>query len=227
MYAYGSVWLFTRVTGAVSVTLCYLCRQHGSAAIQGFYSESSDAHCKLCGCAAWGSYIPADHSLRRSHTGRHCTCKVVHTTAVPAVHGSIPQTLPCIGVLYYVRTDVRMCVLLPAILSVPMVLVHSCQCSVCPCSFLHGLCDARLPDTYTWLGCGIHSHVLSTQKVLDLFSPFLLALPPTLPPMRSTSSPEGGGGMWSKAPLFQLDRGQASCSAAGVNSHWTHMQAVL
>ena len=58
--------------------------------------------------------------------------------------------------------------------------------------FLHGLCDARLPDTYTWLGCGIRPHVLSTQKVLDPFSPFLLALPPTLPPMWSTSSPEGG-----------------------------------
>lgn len=58
--------------------------------------------------------------------------------------------------------------------------------------FLHGLCDAHLPDTYTWQGCGIRPHVLSTQKVLDPFSPFLLALPPTLPPMWSTSSPEGG-----------------------------------
>ena len=29
--------------------------------------------------------------------------------------------------------------------------------------------------------------------------------------------PQRGGGMWSKAPLFQLDRGQASCSAAGAN----------
>lgn len=58
--------------------------------------------------------------------------------------------------------------------------------------FLHGLCEALLPDTYTELGCGIRPHVLSTQKVLDPFSPFLLELPPNLPPMWSASSPEGG-----------------------------------
>ena len=129
---------------------------------------------------------------------------------VPAVHGSIytccpclrhiycsetlilliQRTLPCIGVLCYVHTYVcpSTCYLV-----CPLWYWYTVDSVLCALvGFLHGLCDARLPDTYTWLGCGIRPHVLSTQKVLDPFSPFLLALPPTLPPMWSTSSPEGG-----------------------------------
>ena len=95
--------------------------------------------------------------------------------------------------------------------------------------FLHGLCDAHLPDTYTCLGRGIRPHVLSTQKVLDPFSPFLLALPPTLPPMWSSSSPEGGRDVvqgtlipaGQRTSLLQCSRCERTATVR------THMQVVL
>ena len=134
-------------------------------------------------------------SLRRSHTGRHCTCKVTRCAAAP--HPWYPMS-PCLQYRYlYGAHSIDPAVpgtlcILPTLFVVPPVVFRSQLTVFCvPAGFLHGLCGALLPDTYTELGCGIRPHVLCTQKVLDPFSPFLLELPRIIPPMWSTSSPDG------------------------------------
>ena len=111
------------------------------------------------------------------------------------LHTPIPTHMFAVVVMTYVVhstvSDVCSHSLL-CVLSVSGTVASQLTVLCVPVGFLHGLCDADLPDTYTGLGRGIRPHVLSTQKVLDPFSPFLLELPPTLPPMWSTfSSPEG------------------------------------
>lgn len=126
--------------------------------------------------------------LQGSAPLQHLLPVVLHMT-IPASRDFmllIQQSLPCTGILCNVCPSTNHLVCLCS----TRVTVDSVLCV--PVGFLHGLCEALLPDTYTELGCGIRPHVLSTQKVLDPFSPFLLGLPPTLPPMWSASSPEGG-----------------------------------
>ena len=142
----------------------------------------------------------------------------MHTTAVPAVHGSIPQTLPCIGVLYYVRTDICVSFYLLSCLSLwYWYTVVSVLCALVA-SFMAFVMPACQTHTLGWAVEFTHMSFLH-RKSLTCSAPSCWHCPPPSPLCDLPPPQRGGGGMWSKAPLLQLDRGQASCSAAGVNSH--------